>query len=183
MDLGKIVVLQLNAAYEPVAFVSARRAFVLLSKGAAVMESVSEVQVRSGHQAHLVPSVIRLSKYRRVPRRTRMISRRGILTRDKHTCSYCGKEKGGFELTLDHIVPKSRGGPSSWENLVSACQPCNHRKADRTPEEAGMKLLRKPLPYTVFSSRFILREAAVDREDWQRYLFYKNTTPQAEVVQ
>jgi 5-methylcytosine-specific restriction endonuclease McrA len=179
IDLRKIAVLELNAAYEPTGIVSARRAFVLLAKGAAVMEEVSEVQIRSGRQSHLVPSVIRLTKYRRVPRRTRVISRRGILTRDHHTCAYCGKVKGGFELTLDHIIPRSRSGPSTWENLVACCQPCNNRKADRTPEEAGMKLLRKPLPYTVFSSRFILREAAVDREDWQRYLFYKNTTPQA----
>ena len=182
-DLRKIPVLELNAAYEPCSIISARRAFVLLAKGAAEMESVSEVEVHSGHRLHLVPSVIRLTKYRRIPRRTRMISRRGILTRDHHTCCYCGKIKGGFELTLDHVTPKSRGGASDWSNLVAACQPCNHRKSNRTPEEAGMKLLRRPLPYTIFSSRAILRESAIDRPDWQRYLFYRNDTPQGEVVQ
>jgi 5-methylcytosine-specific restriction endonuclease McrA len=182
-DLRKIPVLELNAAFEPTAIINARRAFVLLAKGAAEMEEVSEIKVHSGHRSHLVPSVIRLTRYRRVPRRTRMISRRGILTRDRHQCLYCGKIKGAFELTLDHVIPRSRGGASSYENLVACCQPCNHRKADRTPEEAGMKLLRKPLPYTVFSSRFMLREAALDRPDWQRYLWYKNDTPQGEVVQ
>lgn len=177
-DLRKTAVLVINAAYEPTALISGRRAFVLLAKEAAVLEAVSEVEIHSGRQAHLVPSVIRLVRYRRVPRRTRMISRRGILTRDHHTCAYCGAVKGGFELTLDHIHPRSRGGPSTWENLVACCKPCNHRKADRTPEEAGMKLLRKPLPFTVFSNRAILREAAVDNPVWQKYLFYRNDTPQ-----
>ena len=183
-DLKKIAVLTLNSAYEPSSIISARRAFVLLAKEAAVLEAVSDLEVHSGGgRPHLVPSVIRFIKYRRVPRRIRVISRRGILTRDSHTCMYCGKVKGGFELTLDHIHPKSRGGLSTWENLVAACHPCNHRKAARTPEEAGMKLIRKPLPFSVFSNRWMLRQAGIDNKIWQRYLFYENTTPQGEAVQ
>ena len=189
-DLKKVPVLVINAAYEPALITTARRAFILLSKTdaqghpIAVIEAFTDVSIHSGgNRPHLIPSVIRLTRYRHVPRRARVISRRGILTRDRHTCMYCGVQKGGFELTLDHIQPKSRGGPSSWENLVAACHPCNHRKANRTPEEANMKLIRRPLPFTVFSHRWVMRESAVDRPDWQPFLFYKNTTPQGEVVQ
>lgn len=181
IDLRKIPVLVLNAAYEPALIASARRAFILLAKGAAVMEAVTEREIHSGgHRPHLVPSVIRLTKYRHIPRKTRIISRRGILTRDNHTCQYCGLVKGGFELTLDHIIPRSRSGPSTWENLVACCHKCNNRKADRTPEESGMKLARRPTPFTIYTNRFMLREAGVDRPEWKRYLFYENTTPQAQ---
>ncbi len=186
-DLRKIPVLVINAAYEPALITSARRAFVLLSKTddngnpIAVMEDMSECRINGGRW--IIPSVIRLTRYRHVPRKTRDITRRGILARDQHTCMYCGKKGGAAGLTLDHIHPKSRGGQGSWENLVASCSPCNNRKANKTPEEAGMKLLRRPLPYTVFSSRFMLREAALNQPSWQRYLWYKNDTPQGEVIQ
>lgn len=181
MDLKRIAVLKINSSYEPIQLCSARDAFRLMAKGAAVMQEVSEYRINRGRI--ILPSVIRLTRYRHIPRRSRDITRRGILTRDHYACNYCGKIKEGGQLTLDHIIPKSRGGSNSWENLTACCFQCNNRKGDRTPEEAGMPLLRRPLPYSVFSSRFMLREAAVDTPSWQRYLFFENTTPQGETIQ
>src|SRR5690606_15955538 len=87
------------------------------------------------------PSVIRLRKYARVPYKNLVVSRRNVLKRDGHRCQYCGKSD---DLTIDHVLPRSRGGVDTWENLVAACNRCNHRKGNRTPQEAGMVLARPP---------------------------------------
>jgi hypothetical protein len=84
---------------------------------------------------------------------------------------YCGEKFHGADLTLDHIIPKSRGGDGSWHNLVCACKKCNHRKADRTPEEAGMKLLRRPLPASINTGRHVLRSMGMEVQEWGRYLY------------
>ena len=90
--------------------------------------------------------VIRLLEYRRIPHQTRALSRKNILMRDRYTCQYCHRTLPSGELTLDHVIPRSRAGESAWENLVACCHPCNNRKGSRTPEEAGMKLARQPRP-------------------------------------
>lgn len=92
-----------------------------------------------------VPEVVTLAKYDRIPKRTVAFSRRNLFKRDEYKCQYCGKQPGSEELTIDHILPRSRGGVSSWENCVLACIDCNKRKADRTPKEAHMPLLSKPV--------------------------------------
>lgn len=92
-----------------------------------------------------LPEVITLSNYASVPTRAISFSRRNLFNRDKHICQYCGKHPGSDSLTVDHVMPKSRGGDSSWTNCVLACIDCNFRKANRTPEEAGMKLRRQPV--------------------------------------
>lgn len=92
-----------------------------------------------------VPEVITLSGYDRLPLGAVTFSRRNVFKRDHYTCQYCGGQPGGAELTIDHVVPRSQGGVSSWENCVLACMACNKRKADRTPEQAGMKLRREPV--------------------------------------
>jgi 5-methylcytosine-specific restriction endonuclease McrA len=133
--------LVLNATYEPLSVVPARRAacLVLADKADLVAHDGSEF-----HSARLVlpsPSVIRLRYVVRVPyaRRTAM-SRRALFARDDYRCQYCG----GYADSLDHVVPRSRGGQHTWENVAAACRPCNLRKRDRTPTEAGMRLARPP---------------------------------------
>jgi len=95
-----------------------------------------------------VPSVIRLLEYRRIPHQSRALSRKNILLRDRNTCQYCATVLPSGELTLDHVVPRSRGGSSTWENLVACCHTCNRRKGNQFPLEAGMKLMREPAPST-----------------------------------
>lgn len=161
-------VLVLNASYEPIHICTARRAVVLVLKGTARMEESTERQWRAGCAAVPVPSVIRLVEYRRIVRRHRGISRRQILLRDEHTCQYCAVRLGVAALTLDHVLPRSRGGENTWENLVACCLPCNTRKGDRTPEEARMKLLRKPRSY---GAAPLMRQLALGDAQWEKYVF------------
>ena len=165
-------VLVLNASYEPIHVCAARRALVLLFKGVAVAQESHDLQLRSPTASYDTPSVIRLLEYRRIPRQTRALSRKNILIRDHHTCQYCGHKGGAGELTLDHVLPRSRGGGGSWENLVAACRPCNNRKGDRLPDEAGMKLRKKPKPFTLHTSRSLMRQLGGQQTTWRKYLFY-----------
>src|ERR1017187_10320781 len=132
-------VLVLNASYEPINVCAPRRALVLVLKGVASAEEVSGTAIQSARNAVRVPTVIRLLEYRRIPRQTRALSRKNILMRDRYTCQYCHRTMPSGELTLDHVIPRSRAGESAWENLVACCHYCNNRKGSRTPEEAGMK--------------------------------------------
>jgi len=102
----------------------------------------------------------------------RSLSRKNILLRDRNTCQFCGRVFPGAELTLDHVLPRSRGGRSSWENLVACCYSCNNSKGDRTPEEAGLKLARRPRPFTLHTSRQLMRLIGHRDDRWRKYLFY-----------
>lgn len=161
-------VLQLNASYEPLRIISAKKALTLITKGVAVTEVPTNTEVYPGI---FLPSVIRLRTYRRVPIRVQVCSRKNIYVRDGHRCQYCGHRQESADLTLDHVVPSSRGGRNEWANLVAACKRCNHRKADRTPEEAGMPLLRRPLPQTIHTPRFILKSLGSEVDEWGRFLY------------
>ncbi len=136
-------VLVLNTTYEPLNVCSARRALVLLLKDKAEVLEQSGAVYRSERVAIGVPHVIRLRTYVSLPRRrhTGRISRRAVFARDRHRCQYCGSER---HLTVDHVVPRSRGGTDSWDNLVTSCAPCNRKKADRSAHAAGLSLARKP---------------------------------------
>ena len=136
--------LVLNASYEPLCVVPVRRAVVLLLLDKAVVEkAVGDLVLRSEHLTLEAPSVVRLNRYVRVPRRTRVpITRRGVLARDRERCAYCG----GRGDTIDHVIPRSRSGPHAWENVVAACVRCNHRKADRLLSELGWTLSFTPAP-------------------------------------
>jgi 5-methylcytosine-specific restriction endonuclease McrA len=114
------------------------------------------------------PEVIVLSSYAGVPKRGRGFSRRGMLRRDGFTCQFCGLRPGAERLTIDHVLPRSRGGPTSWENCVSACEPCNRRKADRTPREAGMTLLTQPRKPS-WQPALTLRDRDV-RPSWESFV-------------
>jgi 5-methylcytosine-specific restriction endonuclease McrA len=160
-------VLVLNASYEPLNVCSVRRAHVLVFKGKAeVIEELGK-PLHSASSTFPWPHVIRLITYVRVPRAVqRKISRRALFARDGWRCVYCGTSGG--RLTLDHVVPRSRGGESVWENVVTACAPCNHKKGDRTLEEARMDLLR--LPKAPAPVLFIHLAAARIPTGWQPYL-------------
>ncbi|MCT2594837.1 HNH endonuclease [Streptomyces sp. N2-109] len=138
--------LVLNASFEPLSTVSLRRAVVLVMQDKAVVEHAHPgMRLRAASVDLPVPQVIRLCRYVRVPFRQRAPwSRRGVLVRDRHRCAYCGRRA----TTVDHVVPRSRGGGDTWLNTVAACTTDNHRKADRTPPQAGMKLLVQPFEPT-----------------------------------
>ncbi|WP_419993794.1 HNH endonuclease [Streptomyces boninensis] len=138
--------LVLNASFEPLAAVSLRRAIVLVLQDKAVVEREHPgLRFRAENLDLAVPQVIRLCRYVRVPfRRRAPWSRRGVLVRDQHRCAYCGRRA----TTIDHVMPRSRGGGDTWLNTVAACAVDNRRKADRTPSEAGMALLRRPFEPT-----------------------------------
>jgi 5-methylcytosine-specific restriction endonuclease McrA len=138
-------VLVLNASYEPLNVTTVRRAHVLVYKGKAEVIEELERPLRSAVATFSWPHVIRLVTYVRVPHAVqRKISRRALFARDGWRCVYCGTTNG--RLTLDHVVPRSRGGASVWENVVTSCAPCNLRKGDRLLEETAMTLLRQPRP-------------------------------------
>jgi 5-methylcytosine-specific restriction endonuclease McrA len=165
-------VLVLNASYEPVNICAARRAIVLVLKGVAAAEELSHIFVHSALQSIRLPSVIRLLEYRRIPHQTRALSRKNILMRDRYTCQYCLSTLPSSDLTLDHVVPRSRSGETAWENLVTCCHACNNRKGNRTPEEAGMRLTRQPRPFSLHTSRHLMRLLAKADDQWRKYLFY-----------
>jgi len=170
--VGRILeaaVLVLNASYEPIHICGARRALSLVVKDTAHVEHHTGREVYAGI---MLPSVIRLKRYRKVPNRVQVLTRKNVLMRDNNTCQYCGVVFVPSELTLDHVMPRSRGGISTWENLVAACGPCNREKADRTPEEACMPLLRRPRPVTLHTARGILRQHGHSMEAWRPYLFF-----------
>src|SRR5215217_4615618 len=160
-------VLVLNASYEPLNVTSVRRAHVLVFKGKAeVLEQLAE-PLHSASDTYPWPHVIRLVTYVHVPRAVqRKISRRALFARDGWKCVYCGQNGG--RLTLDHVVPRSRGGESVWENVVTSCAPCNLRKGDRSLEESGLALSSLPTPPAPVL--FIRLAAQRIPQRWQPYL-------------
>ncbi|HHN93969.1 MAG TPA: HNH endonuclease [Anaerolineae bacterium] len=168
-------VLLLNASYVPLRSITIRDAADLMMRG--VVDAVDGVAARLHTPGTVfeVPSVLRLRYYVNVPRRGAVWSRRGVLSRDKFTCVYCGLSVGDrrngrivkrTDFTVDHLVPKSRGGGNTWSNTACACRWCNHRKANRTPHEAGMKLLWEPKrPRT----NYLIADGEIP-EEWKVYI-------------
>ena len=132
-------VLVLNASYEPLNICTWRRAVVLLMKGKAEQIEHNGKLIYTNLP---VPTVIRLRSYVKIPYKEISLSRRNLLHRDNYTCQYCGDRR--HDLTIDHIVPRSKGGTDSWENVVAACLKCNVKKGDRTPKEANMVMNTTP---------------------------------------
>ncbi|MEZ3161676.1 HNH endonuclease [Microbacterium sp. BWT-B31] len=158
--------LVLNAGYEPLAIVSFKRALVLvMNEKATIVEQVDDEPVRGPRRAYERPAVILLTRYVRVPGARRIpVTRRGVLRRDSHRCAYCAKAAA----TIDHVLPRSRGGADSWENLVACCLRCNNLKGDRTPGEIGWELRFTPHPPR--GAQWTVR--GTDRTDprWEPYL-------------
>jgi 5-methylcytosine-specific restriction endonuclease McrA len=162
-------VLVLNQTYEPLNICRVRRAVVLIYENKAEMLENGSGFIHSVNYEFPVPSVIRLSAMIKRPHRAvRKMTRLEIFKRDQYTCQYCGKVTRN--LTLDHVIPRYRGGQHTWENVVSACVPCNRRKAGRTPKEAGMKLIRQPSQPRVTSLFYIPAHYPYVRSEWQKYL-------------
>src|SRR3712207_2894426 len=140
-DAGRVLVL--NATYEPINVCTVRRATVLLLKQKAELVERGQWQLRSEHTALPRPVVIRLMTYVNVPRDThrRKITRRAVFARDGWMCQYCGARSN---LTVDHVIPRSKGGSSEWDNIVASCAPCNRRKGDLLPAQANMTPRRAP---------------------------------------
>jgi 5-methylcytosine-specific restriction endonuclease McrA len=160
-------VLVLNATYEPINVCTVRRAVVLLLKDKAEVIERADWELRSASHTMVRPVVIRLVAYVRVPRDThrRKITRRAVFARDEWTCQYCGARSN---LTVDHVVPRSKGGDSTWDNIVASCAPCNRRKGDALPRQAGMRLLRHPR--TPKPSVFIHVASPTIPAAWLQYL-------------
>ena len=145
------VLLVLNSDYSPLNVTTLHRGFVLVDKGKAevVKKGVDDIVTTVGNFVR--PVIIRLLSFVRFRPKNLRVNRKRIFKRDNNTCGYCGSQKN---LTIDHIVPKSRGGKNTWENMITCCSRCNSVKDDRTPEEAGMKLKFKPYQPDIFSLVF-----------------------------
>ncbi len=157
--------LVLNATYEPLCVVSSRRALLLLIDGKAELLSSAEGRFRSVRANWAEPSVVRLSYFVKVPYQARIaLNRRAVFARDGHRCQYCGASAEN----IDHVIPRSKGGPHAWDNVVAACRPCNTRKRDRLLEDSGMRLRRPP---SVPRERtWVLVASGAIRPDWEPYL-------------
>ena len=167
-------VLLLNQTYEPLGTVSVARAVIMTFKNTVYVEELDGDRVlHSARESFPVPSVIRRRTYINVRRRREAsgMKRLRIYMRDKFRCQYCGEKKPVGQLTLDHILPRSRGGDNSPVNIVTACVPCNNRKSDRTPAEARMPLLTSQTALRVKLERVVLCHYAEARAEWRKYLF------------
>ena len=162
-------VLVLNATYEPLNVIPLRRAILLLLKEKAEVVEATRERLRAERLDLEVPSVIRLVTYVPVPPRLPLpVSRRTVLARDNYTCQYCGAQPGKTQLTIDHVVPRSKGGGTTWDNVVAACGPCNRRKGNRTPEQANMLLLSTPARPRYLA--FVLLGDRGRQDAWHKYL-------------
>ena len=163
-------VLVLNQNYEPLNVCDIRRAFRLLGSEKAELLAHNHQVIHTPTLAIEAPSVIRLSYHVKRPRPRVKLTRREVFARDRHTCQYCGQM--GRDLTIDHVVPKHRGGRHEWENLVAACRGCNHRKGAKTVHEARMALLREPRAPRA-DVRYLFGSYLADERNgaWRAYLF------------
>lgn len=169
--MDDIAVLVLNYSYEPLHFTNARRAITLILTGKAEPIEPSPRVVRSPSTTFNLPAVIRLAVFIRKPFLDRVaFNKKNILRRDGYTCQYCNRR--GERLTIDHVIPRSRGGTTCWTNVVAACLRCNLKKGNRFLEEAGMRLLREPVhPKFVFSTHLLKHPHASSLLDsWRKYL-------------
>jgi 5-methylcytosine-specific restriction endonuclease McrA len=159
--------LLLNASFEPMKVIPWERAITLLVlEKADLVEAYDEI-VRSVSAQFAMPSVVRLRRLARGRRNGVKFSRMNVYRRDEFTCQYCGEQPGPSKLTFDHVVPRARGGRTEWTNIVTACTPCNAKKAARTPAEARMALLRSPARPAYMPA---VTERDAQHETWMGYL-------------
>ncbi|MGH9169287.1 MAG: HNH endonuclease [Acidimicrobiales bacterium] len=157
--------LVLNASFEPLAVVTARRALVLVLSDKAILVESTGSELHSATRAFAEPSVVRLVHYVHVPHQTRVaVTRRSVFVRDGHSCQYCGAQAEN----IDHVVPRSRGGTHSWENVVACCRRCNTRKEDRLLEETTLRLARQPRAPR--SRLWLLAASGEVRVEWEPYV-------------
>ena len=177
--------LVLNRNWQPINVATVARALILVwndsarvvdprdyrlydwSDWARLVPAAGEPYVQAVSQRLRVPEVVTLTQFDQVPSMTVTFSRRNVFKRDKYTCQYCGRQPGGDELTIDHVVPRAQGGESSWKNCVLACWQCNAEKADRTPAQARMKLRKEPVRP---AWKPLYSEHALRMESWSKFI-------------
>ena len=169
----------------PINIVTVRRAFCMLAAGVAravdrqyqtfdfhswseLSAAVHDETIGMVDRVMRVPRVVLLSAYDRIPRRQVRFSRLNIILRDRHTCQYCGRKLKRSQLNVDHIVPRSQNGTTVWENVVTSCHDCNHRKGGRLPHEAGMKLIRQPTTPRM-SPLPNFRSGPIEYDEWKPF--------------
>jgi len=163
--------LLLNQGYEPLATISWQRAISLLTLGKVEVIEEYDRELRSRFLVIRMPAVVRLLNRFRRHKQAVKFSRRNILARDNWKCQYCGDRIKTDEMTQDHVVPRSRGGKTNWENIVTACSDCNAKKANRTPKQAGMKLKKKPLKPS-WVPVFSIQLSGAAPEQWRSYVYW-----------
>ena len=162
-------VLVLNQSYEPLMVIGAKRALILILSDKVDSLADYREKINSAYLSIPLPSVIRLKEYARIRRKEIVLSRKNILKRDNHTCQYCGNSNG--QLTIDHIIPKHKGGKDTWKNLVTSCNKCNRKKGNLSIDELNMRLMKKPVkPHYLL---YLQRYAYNDYVNWRPYLFMK----------
>lgn len=165
--------LVLNATFEPLKVVDWQRAVTLLVQGKVEVVEEHDRVIRSVSWTFKLPSVVRLLQFVRLKRRPQVqFTRANIYQRDDYTCQYCAKQFGPEDLTFDHVKPVAYGGTRGWENIVTACEPCNRKKGARTPEEAGMTLLRRPLRPRVLAPTMKVTLGVKTPANWQSWLYW-----------
>jgi 5-methylcytosine-specific restriction endonuclease McrA len=165
-------VLLLNITYEPLKIIDWKRAITLLTLGKVEVIEEYNREIHSVTFTIKLPSVVRLLQMVRRPKSPVRFSRQNIYARDRYQCQYCGEKFISEDLTYDHVTPKSRGGKTQWENIVTCCVHCNRKKGGRTPGEAGLKLIREPLrPTWVPAIRVTIKFQRIP-ESWRDYLYW-----------
>ena len=163
-------VLVLNQDFSPMAVCTVQRAFVLVYMNKAeLIKNVGNKSIRTVTSSFPMPAVVKLNRYIHIPYRSVVLSRNNIFKRDNFKCQYCGSKDN---LTIDHVVPRSKGGGTNWKNLITACKNCNAKKGDSTPESAGMSLENKPYKpsYILFLRDF----SGFTKEEWRPFLIQNN---------
>lgn len=166
--------LLLNATYEPLQVIPWKKAILLLCQGKVEVLEVYDREIRGVSISFKLPSVLRLLQWVKIKKNQRVVkfSRNNIFTRDKHSCQYCGRRFKAEELTFDHVIPIAKGGKKTWTNIVTACIRCNNRKSGRTPEEADIRLIKKPVKPSWSSSLTITIGFKRTPESWRDYLYW-----------
>jgi len=170
MPMEHLRTLVLNSTFEPLQFTSSKRALILSMLGKAEPLEFDGFYIRTPTKSFRLPTVIKLNRFIKRPFRSYVsFSKKNVLRRDNHTCQYCGHR--GPELTIDHVIPRSQNGGSTWDNVVTACRKCNLKKGNRTKEESGMKLVSRPRrPKFLFHSSLPDQTPVSHLKSWAKYM-------------
>ncbi len=164
-------VLVLNSTYEAINLCNVKRALILIFKGVAITLEKNSKVIHSPSISIEAPSVIKLSRYINLTNKKVELTRKNVLIRDKNTCQYCGIHFPVSELTIDHIIPKSIGGKTRWDNIVACCKSCNNKKGKKTPWQANMSLVKKPSAPSYIYFLHIVRHIGCKNQTWMKYLY------------